>query len=302
MNLKSLYVKIVDESILFFYRVSLSIFSLEALNISWVWGVFILEWEWNAKSQDFQNRAGWRLGLATWLSREFKLWANRIARLDFLSCSAPAGMTIQLLACLARVLLLVAYKPRATCEIQSWVLVSLHNLKHFFTLSHTLPLHDSHLNTALLITKIQVNLAWNKANKMVDKIQPYNKDQNALHAAVESGGWTVIGFFRKRPEFEGLINEKDEEGNMPMHLAAINGDILTASQLVEVQCVVLNATNKEGYTPLDNVLLREKLNSWKKVCPFCPTLLNAMLVCCCTIYRNFEYRNFPNFATLFSGV
>ena len=40
--------------------------------------------------------------------------------------------------------------------------------------SHTLPVHDSHLNTGLLITKIQANLARNKANKMVDKIQPYN--------------------------------------------------------------------------------------------------------------------------------
>ena len=97
MNLKSLYVKIMDESILFFSRISLSIFSLEAFNISWVWGVFILEWEWNAKSQVFQNRAGWRLGLATWLSREFKSWANRIARLDFLSCNALAGVTVHLL-------------------------------------------------------------------------------------------------------------------------------------------------------------------------------------------------------------
>ena len=33
---ESLYVKIMDESILFFSRVSLSIFSLEALYISWV--------------------------------------------------------------------------------------------------------------------------------------------------------------------------------------------------------------------------------------------------------------------------
>ena len=38
----------------------------------------------------------------------------------------------------------------------------------------TLPLQESHLNTGLLIAKIQANLAWNKANKMVDKIQPYN--------------------------------------------------------------------------------------------------------------------------------
>ena len=90
----------MDESILFFFRVSLSIFSPKALNISWIWGVFILEWEWNAKNQVFQNRAGWGLGLATWLSREFKPRANRIAKLDFLSYSAPDGVTIHLLCML----------------------------------------------------------------------------------------------------------------------------------------------------------------------------------------------------------
>ena len=83
-------------------------------------------------------------------------------------------MTLQLLACLARVQLLAACKPRITREIQSRVPVSLHNLEHFFTLSHTLPLHDSYLNTWLLIAKIQANLTRNKANSMVDTIQPYN--------------------------------------------------------------------------------------------------------------------------------
>ena len=71
-----------------------------------------------------------------------------------------------------------------TCESFWWlatashprVPVSLHNLEQFLTLSHTLPLHDSRLNTGLLIAKIQANLARNKANKMVDKIQPYNTD------------------------------------------------------------------------------------------------------------------------------
>ena len=83
-------------------------------------------------------------------------------------------MTLQLLACLARAQLLAACKLRATREIQSRVPVSLHNLEHFFTLSRSLPLHESHLNTGLLIAKIQANLTWNKANKMVDKIKPYN--------------------------------------------------------------------------------------------------------------------------------
>ena len=69
---------------------------------------------------------------------------------------------------------LSACKPRATREIQSWVPTSLHNLEQFFTLFHTLPSHDSHLNTRLLIAKIQANLARNKTNKMIDKIQPYS--------------------------------------------------------------------------------------------------------------------------------
>ena len=97
-----------------------------------------------------------------------------MASLCFLSCSALAGMMLQLLACLTRVQLLAACKPRATHEIQLRVLVSLHNLEHFFTLFHTLPLHDSHLNSGLLIAKIEANLIWNKANKMVNTIQPYS--------------------------------------------------------------------------------------------------------------------------------
>ena len=71
-------------------------------------------------------------------------------------------------ACFTRVHLLAACKPRPTREIQPRVPASLHSLEHSFTLSHTLPLHDSHLNTGLLIAKLQANLAQNKANKMVD--------------------------------------------------------------------------------------------------------------------------------------
>ena len=115
----------------------------------------------------------WRLDLATGLSCEFKPRANGLASLGLLSCSATAGATLQLLACLARVHHSGGLQPQATREIQSQVPISLHNLEQFFTLSHTLPLHDSHLNTGLLIAKIQANLARNKANKMVDKIQPY---------------------------------------------------------------------------------------------------------------------------------
>ena len=90
--------------------------------------------------------------------------------LYFLSYSALASMTLQFLACLARVQLLAACTTSGDLQAASHlqVLVFLHNLEYFFTLSHTLPLHDSHLNIELLIAKIQANSTRNKANKMVD--------------------------------------------------------------------------------------------------------------------------------------
>ena len=156
-----------------------SCFSLGFLSQNSLWklsafrgykGLYIVGWERNAKSQFFLNRVVWRLGLTTGLSREFKPRANGLASLGILSCSVIASMTLQLPSmlhmCASFGNLPVASHPRVS--------TSLHNLEHFFTLFHLLPLHDSHLNTRLLIAKIQANLARNKANKMVDKIQPYS--------------------------------------------------------------------------------------------------------------------------------
>ena len=83
-------------------------------------------------------------------------------------------MTLQLLACLAREQLLAACSRESPARSSRESLFFLHTLEHFFTLSHSLPLQESHLNTGLLIAEIQGNLARNKANKMADKIQPYN--------------------------------------------------------------------------------------------------------------------------------
>ena len=60
-------------------------------------------------------------------------------------------------------------QPRVTREIQPRVPASLHSLEHFFTLSHTLPLHNSHLNTGFLSAVLQVNLSRNKANTWLIK-------------------------------------------------------------------------------------------------------------------------------------
>ena len=155
----------MDESILFSLRFFFenSLWNL-SLNRGYK-GIYIVGWEgmWKVRF----SRTGCS-GDLTSLSREFKLWANGLASLGLLSCSATTGVTLQLLACLARVHHSGGLQSRATCEIQPWVPASLYKLEQFFTLSHTLSLHDFHLNTGLLIAKIQVNLVQNKANKMVD--------------------------------------------------------------------------------------------------------------------------------------
>ena len=90
-----------------------------------------------------------------------------------LSYGAPADMMLQLLACLACVQLLATYSCKSPARSSHESLFFFHTIEHFFTVSHSLPLQESHLNIGLLIAEIQANLAWNKANKMVDKIQPY---------------------------------------------------------------------------------------------------------------------------------
>ena len=100
-----------------------------------------------------------------------------MASCPILSCSVPAGMTLQLLACLARVQLLAACSRELPSRSSHEFLFFLHTLEHFFTLSHSLSLEESHLNIGLLIAEIQANLAWNEPNKMVDKIQPYSSEK-----------------------------------------------------------------------------------------------------------------------------
>ena len=97
-----------------------------------------------------------------------------MASCPILSCSAPAGVTLQLLACLACEQLLAACSRESPARSSRESLFFLHTLEHFFSLSHLLLLQESHLNTGLLIAEIQANLARNKTNKMVDKIQLYN--------------------------------------------------------------------------------------------------------------------------------
>ena len=150
-----------------------SCFSLGFLSQNSLWklstfggykGLYIVGWEGMWKVSFSQTE--WSSDLASWLgwvtssSHELTAW--------------PAWDFCPVVQQLARrfsfwhawhVCIIMAACNR---EIQPWVPVSLHNLEYFFTLSHALALHNSHLNTGLLIAKIQANLTRNKANKLVD--------------------------------------------------------------------------------------------------------------------------------------
>ena len=116
---------------------------------------FIIEWIGDLASQ---------LDWVTSPSRKLTEWPDN----TFCPIVLQLAWWFSFCACFTRVHFLAAWKLRATREIQPRVPTSLHSFEHFFTLSHTLPLHDSHLNTGILIAKLEANLAQNKANKMVD--------------------------------------------------------------------------------------------------------------------------------------
>ena len=80
------------------------------------------------------SKQGW---LATWLSREIQPWDNWTASCPILSYSAPASMTLQLLACLARVLLLAFCSRESPTRSSRETLFSctLLSIQHFISLT-----------------------------------------------------------------------------------------------------------------------------------------------------------------------
>ena len=131
--------------------------------------VFIVGYEKECEKSFFCKTRSFGEWLTTGMSHEFQSPTNKKARLYFLSCSDPTIMTFQLLVCSIHVTLLVSHHLRVSHEFQSWDALWLYTLNQIFTLFHTQPLHNFHLNTEFLITELQANLTGNKANTWLNK-------------------------------------------------------------------------------------------------------------------------------------
>ena len=87
----------------------------------------------------------------------------------FLSCSVPVVVTLLLPVCFTRVAFLrVTSREPLVRSSRENTLECTHALE-FFTLSHTQPLHNSHLNTGYLIAELQEDLTRNKGNTWLNK-------------------------------------------------------------------------------------------------------------------------------------
>ena len=142
----------MDESILFFFRdFSLKILSRSSLYFVGIRGIYT-----GVRKECEESVFPKQSGLVTWPCNltKWPVWT-------FCPILLQLAWRFSFSACFTRV------HHLAAC--QSRVPASVHILKHFFTLSHTLPLHDSHLNARFLSAELQANWHGIKPTKWLIK-------------------------------------------------------------------------------------------------------------------------------------
>ena len=96
-----------------------------------------------------------------------------------------------------------------------------------------------------------------------------DEGQNILHVAAMYGKAKMVAYILKRHDLkvEMLINNKDRNGNTPLHLAAKGKHPMVVSMLTWDKRVDLKALNKEGKRALDIALNYSGKNpSFREVC------------------------------------
>ncbi|XP_008226275.1 PREDICTED: ankyrin-1-like isoform X2 [Prunus mume] len=78
-----------------------------------------------------------------------------------------------------------------------------------------------------------------------------SKGQTVLHSAILGGQSKVVKYILRTPKLTGLINEADEDGNTPLHVAVINKKVEIISILTADHRVDKAAVNKKFSKAID---------------------------------------------------
>lgn len=84
--------------------------------------------------------------------------------------------------------------------------------------------------------------------------------QNILHIAAKSGKYRAFESLLKMPELDKLMNQKDENGNTPLHIATIFGHPKVVNSLIWDERVNLEQENIDGLTAFD--IAEEQINTY----------------------------------------
>lgn len=94
-----------------------------------------------------------------------------------------------------------------------------------------------------------------------------SKGQNILHVAAASGKLNVIKYILETPRLKSLINERDKDGNTPLHLATKHWHPKLVSALTWDNEVDLRLVNNDGLTALDIAECNiENSSTFRQVC------------------------------------
>ncbi|BFG28841.1 hypothetical protein CerSpe_151150 [Prunus speciosa] len=78
-----------------------------------------------------------------------------------------------------------------------------------------------------------------------------SKGQTVLHSAILGGQGKVVEYILRKPKLTGLINEADEDGNSPLHIAVMYKEVDIISILTADHRVDKAAVNKKFSTAID---------------------------------------------------
>lgn len=94
-----------------------------------------------------------------------------------------------------------------------------------------------------------------------------NRGRTALHLAAESGKSKVVTVFLQTLASEDLINQQDEKGNTPFHLAAMERRYALLMLLAKDRRIDWMAMNKAGLSTVDIIQSDNRLERREKVSP-----------------------------------